>query len=138
MLLIHAATTWFMVGLIWVIQVVHYPLFDAVGAEGFAEYEREHARRMGRVLAVPATTEVVTGAGLLWWRPSEVGLGLVVGSGALLALIWVVTVSVQVPLHARLSMGFDAAAHRRLVATNWVRTAAWTARGVLVALMLAV
>jgi hypothetical protein len=32
-----------------------------------------------------------------------------------------------------LEQGFEAGAHGRLVATNWVRTGAWTARGVLVA-----
>jgi hypothetical protein len=37
---IHLAATWFMVGLIWVIQIVHYPLFTSVGSDSFAEYER--------------------------------------------------------------------------------------------------
>lgn len=137
MLLVHAAATWFMVGLIWVIQLVHYPLFEAVPVEGFAAYERGHTRRMLRVLAVPATAEVFTGAGLLWSRPEEVGLGIVLVAGALLATIWVVTLFVQVPAHTRLSAGFDATAHRSLLTTNWVRTAGWTVRGLLVALMLA-
>jgi hypothetical protein len=44
---------------------------------------------------------------------------------------------VQVPLHERLSAGWDAAAHQRLVASNWVRTVLWTVRAVLVAAMLA-
>jgi hypothetical protein len=47
------------------------------------------------------------------------------------ALVWLSTAFVQVPLHARLSAGFDTRAHRRLVATNWVRTLSWTARGLL-------
>jgi hypothetical protein len=29
----------------------------------------------------------------------------------------------------RLSTGFDPVVHRRLVRTNWIRTAAWTVRG---------
>ena len=28
----HAAATWALVGLIWTVQVVHYPLFALVGA----------------------------------------------------------------------------------------------------------
>ena len=44
----------------------------------------------------------------------------------------------SVPMHERLGRGFDPAAHRRLVATNWIRTIAWTARGALVLWMLAV
>ena len=32
------------------------------------------------------------------------------------------------PCHARLSLGWDEQVHARLVATNWIRTALWTAR----------
>ena len=41
------------------------------------------------------------------------------------------------PLHGRLAQGFDAVAHRRLVSTNWVRTAGWSVRGLLALLMTA-
>ena len=37
-----------------------------------------------------------------------------------------VTVALSVPAHGVLAGGFDAAAHARLVGTNWLRTAAWT------------
>jgi hypothetical protein len=48
------------------------------------------------------------------------------------ALIWGTTGLVQVPLHAALTEGFDPAAHRRLVRTNWIRTVAWALRAALV------
>jgi hypothetical protein len=48
-------------------------------------------------------------------------------TGALALATVVVTVAVSVPLHARLGEGYDDALARRLVATNWLRTAAWTA-----------
>ena len=50
---------------------------------------------------------------------------------ALLALIWASTALLQIPLHNALSTGFDAEVHARLVHTNWIRTIAWTVRGVL-------
>ena len=34
-LIIHAAATWFMVGLIWFVQIVHYPMFANVGRDSF-------------------------------------------------------------------------------------------------------
>ncbi len=37
------------------------------------------------------------------------------------------TVAVSVPLHTRLGEAYDDGVARRLVATNWLRTAAWTA-----------
>jgi hypothetical protein len=137
LLLIHATATWFMVGLIWTIQLVHYPLFARVGDDEFAGYENEHTRRMGRLLVIPAGVEVVTGAALVWGRPAEVELPVVMIAGALLAVAWIVTALVQVPLHSRLERGYSAAVAARLVSTNWLRTGLWTARGVAVAVMLA-
>lgn len=135
-LVAHAAATWFMVGLIWTIQSVHYPLFARVGAEGFAAYEAEHADRMVRLLVVPAVLEVVTGAALVWSRPDAVELPLVLVSGSLLAAAWITTVLVQVPAHRRLHGGKDTRAIARLIRTNRARTGLWTVRGVLVTAML--
>lgn len=135
-LLIHAASTWFMLGLIWTIQLVHYPLFARVGAAGFVSYEAEHTRRMGWVLTIPATLEVVTGGLLVWTRPDSVPLWLVIAGGFLLFLIWLVTISVQVPLHTRLSEGHDEFQIQRLVASNRWRTLLWSARGLAVGWMM--
>ena len=49
----------------------------------------------------------------------------------------VVTVAVSVPLHTRLGEAYDDAVARRLVATNWLRTAAWTAGTACAALLVA-
>ena len=136
-LAVHLLSTWFMVGLIWTIQFVHYPLFLRVGADGFPGYEAEHTRRMGTVLALPASLEVATGGLLVWFRPQGVPLWLVLVSGAFLVFIWVITLFVQVPLHGRLGGGFDRQAVTRLVQSNWWRTAAWSVRGVAVGAMLA-
>lgn len=126
-----------MVGLIWTIQLVHYPLFSRIEPGRFAAYEAGHTNRMGRLLALPATTEVVTGALLVWHRPPTVPLWLVILAGGILALTWIVTLLVQVPIHAKLAGGFDAATISRLIRLNWVRTAAWTLRGLLMLTMVA-
>ena len=137
LVIVHAAATWFMVGLIWMVQTVHYPLFRRVGAGHFVVYEAEHTRRMGGLLAVPAFIEVATGAALVWVRPDGISLTLVLVAGALLAAAWVSTLLVQVPLHGRLARAFDELQINRLVTTNWWRTLLWSARGVAVAAMLA-
>lgn len=136
LLVIHIMATWFMVGLIWTIQVVHYPLFQRVGAASFPSYEAEHTRRMGWLLAGPASLEVSTAAALVWFRPSAVGLGLVLTAGVILAGLWVTTALRQVPLHRQLTTAPTTAAIRRLVDSNWFRTAGWTLRGILVSTML--
>ncbi len=136
--MVHAAATWFMVGLIWMVQVVHYPLFHRVGHAGFADYETGHTRRIGGLLVIPAGVEVLTAALLPIFRPDGVLLSMTLVAGALLAGIWVTTALVHAPLHDRLSQRFDRAAVDRLVAANWWRTAAWTARGALVGAMILV
>ncbi|MBS0192275.1 MAG: hypothetical protein U0573_06590 [Phycisphaerales bacterium] len=136
-LLAHAAATWFMVGLIWFVQIVHYPLMAAVSAPQFAAYEVSHQRRTTWVVAPVMIGEAGLAIMLCWSPPGRLGGSWVCWTGlALLALIWISTFAFQVPLHNRLSRGFADAPWRRLVATNWIRTVTWTARGVLAVLML--
>jgi hypothetical protein len=132
LLLVHAAATLFMVGVIWFVQIVHYPLFSRVGEAAFPDYERHHERRTSWVVAMPmllelgtATATVAYVGGALAWC----GLGL-------LAAAWVSTGLWQVPAHRRLEGGFDAVTHRRLLQTNWVRTVAWSARGIIACALL--
>jgi hypothetical protein len=135
-LVVQVAATWFMVGLIWMVQIVHYPLFRAIPADSFKTYETDHTAAIGRLLILPAGLEVVSAAALVWYRPDQVPLWMVMLSGALLAAIWVATALVQAPLHRRLLDGYDRATVDRLVRSNWFRTVAWTLRGVVVAAML--
>jgi hypothetical protein len=129
---VHLAATLVMVGVIWFVQLVHYPLFAGVGAAGFAAYAREHARRTTWVVAPTMLVELATGVALVWRRPVALPAWGVWAGVALLALVWGSTFALQVPRHDELRDGFDGGAHRRLVRTNWLRTAAWTARGALV------
>ena len=117
------ASTLPLVGLIWTIQVVHYPLFGAVGAPGFVGYHARHSTRISLVVMPLMLVELATTIG-----------SVVVDTGRWIALIpvavvWATTFLISVPLHGRLGTGFDARAHRALVVTNWIRTAAWTAHG---------
>jgi len=126
-----------MVGFIWTIQVLTYPMMSAVPADGFVAYETMHRNRVTAVLAVLAPTEVVATAGVVLFV-DDVALWLSVGAAVLLFSIWLSTALFYAPLHMQLSNGFDPAVHRRLVHGNWIRTAAWTLRGVAAIAMLAV
>lgn len=125
LLVAHAVATLALVGLVWFVQVVHYPLFARIPREAFAAYEREHAERTTWVVAPLMGVEALCAALLLVGKP-----GALTALGALLVgVVWGSTALVQVPCHRVLERGWDEAAHRRLVRTNWVRTAAWSARG---------
>ena len=130
--LLNVAATLFMTGVIWFVQVVHYPLFAGVGAEGFAAYEAQHSNLTTFVVIVPMFVELVTALLLVWRRPPELGSWEVWVGFGLVGVIWLSTAFLQVPQHTALGAGFDLAAHTTLVTTNWLRTAAWTLRSVLV------
>ncbi len=129
---LHLAATLFMGGLIWTIQLVHYPLFVRVGEEQFVAYEASHTRRMGALLVVPALVEIASAALL-----TRTGGPLALAGAVLLVVIWTLTAVVFVPLHGRLSKGRSVAATvARLVRLNWVRTALWSVRGVIAVALL--
>jgi hypothetical protein len=135
-LIVHAAATWLMVGVIWLVQVVHYPLFAGVGAERFPGYHASHSSRISLIVGPAMLTEAATAVLLVAARPDGVAAWMAWTGLALVAVNWAATAALAIPQHSRLSAGFDASAHRRLVGGNWVRTASWTIRGVLAGAML--
>lgn len=125
---LHLLASLAMVGLIWTIQWVHYPLFAQVGAEAFEAYHRAHVRRITHVVGPLMLLEAGSAAALLLLAPLDLPFWISVG---LLALAWLSTALWQVPLHRKLEAGFDERAIRALAASNWLRTLAWTARAAL-------
>ena len=114
-----------MTGLIWFVQVVHYPLFAAVGPAGFAAYHAAHSRLTTLVVGPLMLVEAACAVWIALERPSSAGwLGV-----GLLAVVWGTTFFLAVPRHNLLAAGFDAATIDSLVATNWFLTFAWTRRG---------
>jgi len=128
--LAHVVSTVYMTGLIWFVQIVHYPLMNRVGGDRFTAYEKEHQRLTSYVVGPPMLVEALTavylvmvpapGMGHDWgW----IGLGRV-------GVVWLATAYLQVPEHNKLAQGFQARSHGLLVSTNWLRTVAWSIRTV--------
>ncbi|AMV33946.1 hypothetical protein VN12_17585 [Pirellula sp. SH-Sr6A] len=130
-LLGHLAATTMMVGIIWFVQIIHYPLLAAVGEPFFSAYEKRHIESTSWVVIPPMLVEAATSMALFWLRPTSISTGMVWLGGVLLVTIWVSTFLLQMPYYERLSQGFDSVIHRRLVLTNWIRTGVWTIRGML-------
>lgn len=130
------ASTLFMTGVIWFVQVIHYPLFARTGTTDFPAYERAHTSLTTWVVAPPMLIELISALLLFWYRPAGMS-NLSCGFGlALLSVIWLSTIFLQIPCHEQLSNSFDPVIHQRLVATNWIRTAAWSLRSLLVLYMI--
>jgi hypothetical protein len=135
-LLLHLAATGAMVGIIWFVQVVHYPLFARAGGNGFGWYASAHARWTGWVVGPPMVVEALTGLLLLRWLPDGIPAFTTWIGLLLILMLWASTFLVQVPYHTDLARGWNPVVLRRLIMTNWLRTLLWTARGVLVLWML--
>jgi hypothetical protein len=112
-----------LVVLIWLVQLIIYPSFGAIERGRFHLWHAGYTRAVTWVVAPLMFGQV----GLLGWilivRPGVV----VVLAAALVAVAWISTFAIAVPAHERLgAIGPDEALIRRLIATNWIRTAAWS------------
>lgn len=133
--LAHITATLVMVGVIWFVQIVHYPLFSRVGAGSFSLYSEAHSRLTTYVVGPPMLVEAATALLLVFRRPEGISLSAAIIGFALVATIWISTALLQVPRHTALGSGFDHAAWSALVLSNWVRAVAWSVRGALVVWM---
>jgi hypothetical protein len=125
---VNLGATLLLTGVSWFVQVVHYPLFARVGAQGWPGYAAEQGRRAGWAVGAPMLVEGVTAAWLVAappvWLPRPIAGGL----AALVLIAWAATWRLERPLVARLAGRFDRGAHRALVVTHWVRVLAWWTR----------
>lgn len=118
-------TSFFMTGLIWLIQVVHYPLMAHVSEASFSTYHAYHSRLISLIVMPVMLLELIS---FVLLYVGEVPLRKVdlVALGMPLLLIWLTTAFLSVPAHNELTSGFNESAHQKLVNTNWIRTIAWS------------
>lgn len=133
LILLQFIATFLMTGIIWFVQVVHYPLFLQVPIEAREEYCKKHMRRTTIVVIPLMLLEVVTAImlciflwGSIFWLVNLV----------FILFIWISSFFIQVPLHYKLVSGGDSKIVDRLVTGNWIRTILWTIRsGMLIMLL---
>lgn len=135
LLLANLCTTGMLVGLIWTIQLVHYPLLTMVGSDALPSYLAGHAARITILVAPWMLGELVTAGLMVRWHPRVVPRWMVVTGLGLCVGLWGTTLLVQGPLYARLAETATPELLDRLTMTNWLRTVGWTARGTLCLMM---
>ena len=135
-LLLHCFSTFAMTGLIWFIQIVHYPLLQKVGESKFVSYELSHIRLTSFVVIPFMSIELLTAIAVMF-SPirGNYFIALLIGL-ALIVLNWSLTFIIFVPLHRSLSKDFNLSYCRKLVTFNWFRTGIWTIRSFLLLALL--
>lgn len=113
-----------MTGLIWTVQLVHYPAFRYVEAQKFPEFAKFHSRHITPITAIPMLLEVWLGILFLYESVHWISIFNIV----LVVLIWLSTFALSVPCHNQLMKQKDARTIERLIGTNWIRTFLWSVK----------
>lgn len=132
LLILQLCSTLVLTGVIWIIQLVQYPFFSEVGAENFQKYHAAHTFWITPVIAPAMIVELITSILIIFYPPENIDSKLLYLGLFLAIIVWLSTFFLQVPMHNKLALGFDSQAHKMLVNSNWIRTIAWTLRGILV------
>ncbi len=127
--ILHLASTAVMTGLIWTIQLLHYPLFHHINRESYSEQMTAHRTNISFIVVPFMFLELFTGLYLMIYATSH-STAFTAGF-VIIALIWLSTFLLQVPQHAQIAAGYNKLAVDKLVQTNWIRTVLWSARLIL-------
>ena len=125
---LHFFATLLMTGIVWFVQLVHYPSFRFVSEETGNDAVRFHQRNTS-FLVIPLML-VEMGTGILLMSSSWVTMygNYLLINLALLFLIWAVTFLKMFPLYRQLNEAMNETSIRSLIFMNWIRTVLWTAR----------
>ena len=132
MLIIHLIATSVMVGVIWIIQLVHYPSFHFIELKQYTTFQRFHMSRISYVVIPAMLTELFTLI-LIVISMDQIDI-LVLTSAILLIFIWLMTAVFFSGVHQKLTLGYDQTVVDKLVKLNWGRTLLWTLRLLLISI----
>ena len=121
---INFITTSVMVGVIWVIQLLHYPSFHFINEKNYIEFQHFHMQRISFIVIPVMLIELASALLLSYFFRSSLTIILL----ALLLGIWGITFIFFTNMHQKLTNGFDPSIVDKLVKINWSRTALWSLR----------
>ena len=116
-------------GVIWTIQIVHYPSFHYIDKLSFTNFHHFHERRISIIVMPLMLIELTTSTALYINNMSSIVFAL---NLLIVVMIWCSTFFVQVPIHSILSQKKDKKLIEKLVNTNWIRTFLWSMRMLLI------
>ena len=109
-----------MTGIIWIIQLVHYPSFQYIKSSAWEAFHQFHTSRM-RYIVAPLMIMELASSFYLYYEMRSTGFIFILN-----ILIWLSTFLIQVPLHKKLSSAYSLKQSALLTQSNWIRTVLWT------------
>lgn len=129
LLLINLTLSAILCGLIWTVQIVHYPSFLDVGTKEYLAFQQNHMKNISLLVMPLMLLELGMGIYLQVEHIRTHIHWLVYVATFLLLLIWIVTMFVASPLHGKLlNKGYEVQNIQKLISSNWIRTLAWTGK----------
>ena len=125
-LLGHLIFTSIMTGVIWVIQIVHYPSFHFIEKELYTAFQKFHMNKISIIVIPIMLAELITGMMLFLDKSSKSPFLTI--SIIILVLIWLITGVFFSKAHNELMTGYQELVVNQLVVMNWIRTLLWTLR----------
>lgn len=117
-------------GLIWTIQIVHYPLFLKIKEDTFPAYLKMHQKLITPLVAPLMIIELILSFCLfVSFLPNFTLFSIL--QCLLVVVIWFSTFLIQVPLHQKLTAGFNKIMCKKLIKSNWIRTICWSLRTII-------
>ena len=117
----------FMTGVIWIIQLVHYPCFFYIERDRFKSFASFHQKNISFIVLPVMLLEIASNSMITFFSLERRDLLGYVLSG-LLYVIWGITFCISVPCHKKLLRGYHEKYLRILLTTNWIRTLLWSSR----------
>jgi hypothetical protein len=126
---LNVISAFLLTGVIWTIQIVHYPSFHYIDKMSFTNFHHFHERRISIIVMPLMLIELTTSTALYINNMSSIVFAL---NLLIVVLIWCSTFFIQVPIHSILSQKKNKKLIEKLVNTNWIRTFLWSMRMLLI------
>ena len=109
--------------LIWLVQLVIYPVFHFVSERDFSTWHKIYCKRIAYFVLPLMIAQLFESLAACFF----VGTWIEWIKLILIILVWLVTFLISAPCHNKLSkFGKDMIVISKLVLTNWIRTILWS------------
>lgn len=124
LLKVNLLSTSVMAGVIWIIQLLHYPSFHFINEKNYIEFQHFHMQRISFIVVPVMLIELASALLIAYFFESSLTIILL----AFVLGIWAITFIFFTNMHQKLTNGYDHSIVDRLVQINWSRTALWSLR----------
>ena len=125
--LINLLSTFMLTGLIWTIQIIHYPSFKYISQNQFPDFMTFHMNKITYIVMPLMLLELMSASYLFIYIFST----FTIINFLFVVFIWLSTFLLSIPCHNKLKEKYDPKTIEKLVITNWPRTILWSLKSIL-------